>query len=365
MTNPFQVTKPVAPSEVIDREVEAGQLVELANEGNNARLVAPRRYGKTSVVKRVQAQLDKQGWLTVYVDLLGIVSLDDFGARIERAYSEVLVGPVARWFAGVRRSLSPKLWLGGGPVPVSAEVDLGARARDSLISRLALPATVSKKVEKRVHVAFDEFQELDTVTGQVDAIVRSEIQHHGDAASYVFAGSHVRMMEMMFSDRKRAFYGQTQPVTLRPLEDEPLAAYIGDRFESSGKEIIPPTLATLLDLVRGHPQRAMAAAHSLWDVTRRVADEERWEVAYTKLMDDVDDELRTLWDQLAPAERRALVGVSTGAGPFRRGEAGTRGSVAARAVKKLADLGVITKTGRRWSVVDPLLAEWARHGRTG
>jgi hypothetical protein len=193
--------------------------------------------------------------------------------------------------------------------------------------------------------------------------VRSEIQHHGDAASYVFAGSPVRMMEMMFADRKRAFYGQTQPVTLRPLEDEPLAAYIGDRFEKSGKEITPPALRALLDLVRGHPQRAMAAAHALWDVTATIADEECWEGAYTNLMDHVDDELRTLWDQLAAPERRALVAVATGTGPFQRREASARGSVAARAVRELAGRGLIAKAGRRWGLVDPLLAEWARQSR--
>jgi hypothetical protein len=224
--------------------------------------------------------------------------------------------------------------------------------------------SVSEKVGKRVHVVFDEFQELDTLAGQIDAVVRSEIQHHGNTASYVFAGSHVRMMEMMFADRKRAFYGQTLPVVLKPLDDELLAAYIGDRFDGSGKEITPPTLGALLDLVRGHPQRAMAAAHTLWEVTESIADEERWEVAYAKLVDDVDDELRTLWDQLGAAERRALVAVATGAGPFQRGDASTRGSVAAHALDALAGRGVIAKAGRRWGVVDPLLAEWAREGRS-
>ena len=34
-------------------------------------------------------------------------------------------------------------------------------------------------------------------------MIRSEIQHHGDAASYVFAGSHVGMMRELFSDRRR------------------------------------------------------------------------------------------------------------------------------------------------------------------
>jgi hypothetical protein len=41
MINPFQVTKPVEPEEVIDRKAEMIKLVALAEEGNNVRLVAP------------------------------------------------------------------------------------------------------------------------------------------------------------------------------------------------------------------------------------------------------------------------------------------------------------------------------------
>ncbi len=61
VTNPFQVTKPVDPAEVIDRDQETHRLVELATEGNNAQLVAPRRYGKTSLLRRVQVQLENEG----------------------------------------------------------------------------------------------------------------------------------------------------------------------------------------------------------------------------------------------------------------------------------------------------------------
>ena len=137
MDNPFQVTKPVAPAEVIDRETESSQLAALAREGNNARLVAPRRYGKTSLLKRAQSDLEQSGWVTIYVDLLGIITLEDFAARIERAYTEALKGPVARWFTGLRRSLRPTLTVGGGPIPASASLEVAGRQREALLTRLA------------------------------------------------------------------------------------------------------------------------------------------------------------------------------------------------------------------------------------
>jgi hypothetical protein len=104
---PFQMTKPVEPDEVIGRDTQITQLKNLALEGNNARLVAPRRFGKTSLLRRVQSELPDETWTTVYVDLMGIVTMDDVASRIERAYTKSLKGPIAQWFVGLQRTLRP------------------------------------------------------------------------------------------------------------------------------------------------------------------------------------------------------------------------------------------------------------------
>ena len=53
MTNPFEYSSPLAPDELLDRDDEAQRLLERAEGGHNSRLVAPRRYGKTSLLLRV------------------------------------------------------------------------------------------------------------------------------------------------------------------------------------------------------------------------------------------------------------------------------------------------------------------------
>lgn len=365
MTNPFQVTKPVESSEVIDRDLEAGRLIELANEGNNARLVAPRRYGKTSLIRRVQHQLDKEGWIIVYVDLLGIISVDDFSSRIERAYTKQLKGPVAQWFAGVRRQLKPMFTGGGGPLPASLTVDLSGATKEALADRLDLPLRIFEKDGSRIHIVFDEFQELDKIPQKnVDQVVRSIIQHHGSAASYVFAGSELHMMEMMFGDRSRAFYGQTKKVSLHPLDDSPLGDYIVDRFKRTGKDLTPDALSATLAFVVGHPQRAMLAAHALWDATDTLGDLEEWEAARRLVMDEVDDELGATWDALDLPEREVLVRLATGQPAFSRGAGGARGGSIMRAIDGLTARGAVADgaSGVR-SIVDPLFAEWIRSQR--
>jgi hypothetical protein len=357
--NPFQITSPVAASEVIDRTEEAAQLCSLAEEANSARVVAPRRYGKTSLLKKVQKQLEDDGWITVYVDLSGIVTTSDFADRLELAYTAALKGPLAKWFAARRRSLKPRAKLGGGPVPAAITADLSG-VPQSLLTLLDMPLTIAEKGDGRVHVVFDEFQEVLSVGPAIDQVVRGQIQHHGSRVSYVFAGSQITMMEKLFTDRNRAFFGQAMKVDLNPLSDEALGAYIVDRFERTGRDLDAEALGALLDSVAGHPQRAMLAAHELWkNAESGTADLEAWWRAYESVMVNVRDEAKTLWRELKTTEKKALQKIAAGAAPYATKDGSSqRGKSVKLALDSLEDRGLISGEGRHRRVVDPFFREW-------
>src|SRR5215203_3164355 len=97
--NPFQFSGPAPAEEVIDREEELDRMFATAESANNSRLVAPREYGKTSLLNKLRDQAERRGWQSVYVDFFGVTSLADVGSRIESAYAEQLSGELARWFA--------------------------------------------------------------------------------------------------------------------------------------------------------------------------------------------------------------------------------------------------------------------------
>src|ERR1700691_1339720 len=135
MANPFKYSSPVDPRDMIDRERELAGLLELAEGAHNSRLVAPRRYGKSSLLHAAQAKSEDVGMVPVYVNFFGVVTAADIAERIEVAYAEQLRGSLARWFDGVRATFR----LGGGPLPASAEVSVDARAQQPLLERLPLP----------------------------------------------------------------------------------------------------------------------------------------------------------------------------------------------------------------------------------
>src|SRR3954447_18904842 len=158
--NPFRYSEPVPPDELLDRDREAAELLERAEDGNNSRLVAPRRYGKTSRLGRLLRDARGAGWNAVYVDFFGVLTAADIAERIERAYGGQLQGRVAAWFAGARRMLRPTFTAGGGIVPAKASVRLDPQAEAPLLDRLALPARLHEKTGVRTLVVFDEFQDV-------------------------------------------------------------------------------------------------------------------------------------------------------------------------------------------------------------
>ena len=77
----------------------------------------PRRYGKTSLLKAALDAADKDGFVPIYVNFLGVLTAGDVAERIERAYREQLEGALRRWFAGVVSTLSPRAKAAPAPRP--------------------------------------------------------------------------------------------------------------------------------------------------------------------------------------------------------------------------------------------------------
>ena len=365
--NPFKYSSPVDPPDLIDREDELDELLALADGAHNSRLVAPRRYGKTSLLHALAARAEKLGLVPVYVNFFGVVTAADIAERIELAYSKQLRGALARWFDGVRATLR----VGAGPMPASVEL-ADARAQQPLLERLALPRRLFERHGKRCLIAFDEFQDTLTAHPRMDAVIRSEIEQHGDAASYVFTGSQVGMMRELFTSKRRAFYAQARAVDLGALSGEDAGAFIDSRFGATGRQV-GPALAPLLSFSAGHPQRTMLLAHFLWEQTppRSSASEETWAQALERVMGaEAADELRAVWSSLQGGERRALLAIATDNPPFARATqrqvGGSRGGGMEHAIRSLIDSGELTEDPRShtgYRLTDPLLAHWIRAGR--
>jgi hypothetical protein len=370
--NPFIFNRPVDPEDLIDREPQVQQLLELAEGGHATRLSAPRRYGKTSLLHRVARDADNAGMNYVEVDFYGVLSHADVIARIEEAYNKLRSRARQVAIAAIR-ALRPRMSVGGGPIPAKIEARPQPTEETTrvLTGLLDLPLMLLNRNGQRTLVAFDEFQALLAVDPNIDGLFRSRIQRHGDAASYIFAGSHPGLIEQLFGTRERPFFGQARALYLDPLADADLADYIGARFEA-GERDATPVLDALLDLVAGHPQRAMLLAHHLWEQTPRgeAATVEAWQGAQEEMFAEHGEALQATWDALEVKEQAVLAALTlSGESLFNQRTLGrfnlSKGG-AGHARDALVHAGHLHTIGADLQLVDPLMGEWIRrlHDRT-
>ncbi len=369
---PFLYDRPVPPEELIDRQSELAKLLELADAGQSVRVSAPRRYGKTTLLRKTLVEADRLGMASVYVDLDRVVSLEGISDRVEAAYRNQLQGPIRRSIVNVLRTLRPRASAGAAGARVEIAPSADADARRTLERMLDLPVDIHRKTGRRTLVVFDEFQHVLRVGAEVEGIFRSHVQHQAAEASYVFAGSHPGLLATIFGDRERPFFGQARPLDLAPLPDDALADYIDSRFAQTGKEA-GVALEALLDLARGHPQRAMLLAHHLWEQTPpgTSADFDTWAGVLEAVDRELHESFDRMWDRLRVNESRVLAALcASDASLFNQrtlAQFGLSKSGAEQGRDKLIEFGdVLEPGGGRLLVVDPLLERWVRtyHIRT-
>jgi uncharacterized protein len=359
--NPFRFSGPLAPEEMIDRDHEADDLLALATGRHSFRLVGPRRYGKTTLLRRVLESAERQQMATVLVDLQDVLSIAEIVVRIERGY-ERLKGPIRRRVENVLRSWNIGLSLGGGGFTATLQRNPNVDAESVLLRLLELPESLFERDGTTSLIAFDEIQDVLAVTG-ADGKIRSVIQHQADAATYAFAGSAPGVMQQLFADPKRPLLDQAVPRNLDPLPLDEVGDYVAGRFGRTGRDP-GPALTPLLEFTRGHPQRSMMFAHYLWERTGRgvTADEGTWLSALDDAASDSAPLMRAIWRALTNNERRVARALAVTTTPLYSEETAAAVGIKRTSIRKaleglVANADVIYQ-GDRPRLTDPMFELW-------
>lgn len=361
--NPFVYSRPIAPDEVIDRDEETAKLLGLAAGGHFVRLYAPRKYGKTSLLRRVLRDAEREeGMVPILVDLYGALSLADVAVRLERAYARQLKGRLRARIDEFLQGMGLGLSLSAMGIGARLQLQPKADPLPALHALLDLPLRLDEGGGRRALIVLDEFQDVARIA-ELDAILRSHVQFQGEVASYVFSGSEPGLMKQLFEEKDRPLYGQAVPLRLGRLADADIAAYVADRFRGTGRQI-GEALGPLLETAGGHPQRAMLLAHRVWEIVGpgERATQSHWRRALETALQELEPELDARWRRLTTIERKTVRAVLAGRGsPYRRVvlERLQLGKASAQqALRNLVSRAEVESGDDGYAVVDPLFALW-------
>lgn len=252
--NPFLISGYYSPEYFCDRVDESEKIICALENGRNITLVAPRRMGKTGLIKNVFHKLkeNQSDIITIYIDIYSTRSLNDFVNLLANNILGVLDTTTKSIFNRVSqfiKSCKPVFTLDeqSGNPKISIEV---IPEKESATLKEIFDYLGSS--EKRCYIAIDEFQQISEYDGQgTEALLRSYIQFLPNV-NFIFSGSKQHIMQEMFLSAKRPFYQSTQILSIGSICSEEYYKFSKKFFELKGIELLKKDFEYLYSLFDGH-----------------------------------------------------------------------------------------------------------------
>jgi len=368
---PFVFGRLAEGGEFANRSLEKERLKTNFAGGINTVLISPRRWGKSSLIQRVAAEMEESG------GPFRFVSLDLFNCRSEdefyRLYANSILNGTAskmdealNWTKKFLRTFIPKLSASPDPsLEYSLSLDWRELARnpDEIID---LPERIAAEKGFRVIVCIDEFQQINTFSNPkaVQQKLRSHWQKHQHVA-YCLYGSKRSMMITLFSSAKMPFYKFADIILLEKIDQKDWIKFFVKRFKETGKQLSEPTAAFIAQKVENHPYYAQQLAQMAWLRTAKLCSREIVEAAFNSLLDQLDLLFQTLTEGLSNSQvtlLRAIVKEETqltAQKTIARYRLGSSSTVI-KARNTLLDKEILDMKGKQLSLLDPLYAAWLK-----
>src|ERR671933_2901846 len=95
-TNPFRFGALARDEAFTDRDAEIAELLADARNGQDVVISAPRRFGKTSLVDRVQQRLVREKVVVAQVNLMRTPTKEKLAEKLAGAVYDDIAGPLTR-----------------------------------------------------------------------------------------------------------------------------------------------------------------------------------------------------------------------------------------------------------------------------
>ena len=366
--NPFLVTGYLSPEYFCDRRQETETMIRALYNGRNVTLIAPRRMGKTGLVKNVFYKLREQepDTVTFYMDSYSTQSLGDF----IRLFAGTVLGKLdsvpQKALARVGKfikSCRPVFTFDELTGQPKVTIDIVPSSEEATLREIF---DYLRSSEKRCYIAIDEFQQIAEYPEKgAEALLRSYIQFVPNI-NFIFAGSKQHIMQQMFHSAKRPFYQSTQTQVIDRIAREEYYRFAADFFTRQGRKLAEETFGYLYDAFDGHTWYIQVLLNRLYGYT------ENPDIGMTDyaIGEVVAESTYTYENLLAayPASNIRLLKAIAKAGCVREINSGDfiteyklrAASSVNSALKRLIDREMVYKTVDGYIVYDRFMAIWLR-----
>ncbi|MBI2338985.1 MAG: hypothetical protein HYU99_01260 [Deltaproteobacteria bacterium] len=225
----------IGEEDLCDRQNEIRELLSRARQGRRTVLFAPRRYGKTSLVKNIVgkqfARLSRKHLLLGF-DFMDAGGMESIIRRIQYGLSHALSRqmPVKTFFREIVSHLrGVKISVESDPVTGTPSASLSFEKADPEKNLLTLLDAVGKLAENyRLMLVLDEFQDIALVP-EAEALFRAHLQELEKASVFIL-GSKRHLLNEMFLSANSPLYQYGDEMHLGPINPAEWLPYFRERM---------------------------------------------------------------------------------------------------------------------------------------
>ena len=366
----FIFGKPVDGEFFTDRETEAKRLAANFKGGVSTFLLSPRRWGKTSLIKKVMKQVQSDELKVVFVDVFKCKSPIEFAETVASAVLSQTANR-AEEFIENAKTLLGRLNFGVNlsPDPMSVfDIRLGLSDDKADISNaLNVPERIATKKNVKILICIDEFQQIgeftDTISFQKE--LRTIWQHQSNV-TYCLFGSKKHMMENLFDTPDKPFFKFGDIIYLKTIPLNYWQDYISSRFERSGKEITPEQIQYICEAVQYHSSYVQQLCWYIYLTSSDVVTQADINYGIEELIQQNTALFESWTDGLVANQMRLLTAIADGiheglssAKTINRYRLVSSANVVA-AKKSLLDKNLIYIDDNKLYLTDPVMGMWLR-----
>ncbi|MCB9211114.1 MAG: ATP-binding protein [Ignavibacteriales bacterium] len=354
-TNPFKFGTVVDDEYFTNRTEEIKKIKSILASENHLILISPRRYGKTSLVKKVTSEIKRP---IIFLDLQLVTTIEDFTSHLLQKTLNQFPYEKAKQFIKNFRVI-PNLSLN----PVSNDIDISFNPIQSSQSVLEDVFNLIEKLsskKNKIIVVFDEFQEINKIEKNLDKKLRAVLQHQ-KMVNYVMMGSQESLMREIFEKKKSPFYHFGFLIQLNRIPETDFLQFLISRFNMILKDSTK-LCKSIIEFTNLHPYYTQQLAFNVWDnLQNKKAVEIKEVIQQSVVMHDNDYE--RLWGLLNKTEMKIMIALASAEKSPMTDEIRMQYQLGATStvfssIKKLIEKGFVIQINKIYEIEDPFFKEW-------
>jgi len=385
---PFKVGGAVEPPYFVGREDELRKLSSnLRGLTQNNLILAPRRYGKSSLLHNLRLRVkDEKNLLVPYVNCREMASYADFyritvaALLTEYERKRKIAGLWANFKVifkeGVLRA-AQRLDEIGGSVGELGKVYLRFREREAderELIRAAFRFFRALAEEKGLKIVFllDEFQEIAAFNDYIFNLLKKELDLPS-RVGYFFSGSSMSMLSDIFLKEDSPLYLMVARHYMEPLGLEEVVDFVQGRLEVVGISIDRETAELFPRLTGGIPfyiqKLGLITFQDALLKGKKEVDGEEVRNAFAAMLDELDGEFEVRWlSKFSNQQRRilrALADLEEARLTDIAAQMGNKPSDISSSISRLKEMMIVAKreTGQ-YFIVDRVFHAWLARERS-